>query len=110
MKKSDILDAVYLEMVNNWSESMYICNTMKTMYTRGDLGDDSTPVEQLLQWIDKSISKCEHASARGVAAWLFKQGHITAADMMVQLGNREIKQYRMLWLKDMAAYWKSKGQ
>lgn len=108
MKKSEILDAVYLEMANNWAESSYICNNIKDMRARGDFGDDCTPVYELLDWIDYSIC-ANFAFKYGVAAWLFEQGCIDE-DTMRNPYHPELIHYRLLWLKDMAAYWKSKGQ
>jgi len=116
MKKSDILKAVKKEMKNTFV-LCYICNNIKKecslIMEELDKPFDDLKQENgrlLINWIEDSIKSAPESEKSGVAAWLHDNGHIDDLQYKNQDNDKDIKEYRQLWLKDMIAYWKSQGE
>ena len=120
MKKSEILKAVKKKMKNPYAYC-YICNNIKREcdIECEDLDRPFYNIKKengrlLVNWIEDSIKSdpddFAQAENKGVAAWLFNNDFIDYFQYDNQANDKDIKEYRQLWLKDMIVYWKSQGE
>ena len=116
MKKSEILKAVKKDMKENTFALCYICNNIKgecaLIGEELDKPFDDPKQENgrlLINYIEDSIKSAPESERFGVAAWLYDNGYIDDLQYKNQAIDKDVAEYRQLWLKDMISYWKSQG-
>jgi hypothetical protein len=116
MKKSEILKAVKKEMKENTFALCYICNNIKNEcdLIGEELDEPFNDLKQengriLINWIEDSIKTSPESEKFGVAAWLYDNGFIDDLQYKNQVDDKDVSEYRLLWLNDMIAYWESQG-
>jgi hypothetical protein len=119
MKKSNMLKFA-LNHVGADIDHRFICNIIRDQYVypHYNAGNRTTRTlrrraqdgEKLVSWINHYLRDAPGSGGRGVEAWLAVQHDIGFyLDRNYSEYHNNLLEYRKLWLADMIAYWKSKG-
>lgn len=111
MKKSTMLKSVRI-VVSGDSEYRFICNILTRFYVEPSFAhfptdkvlQTATNARQLVDWINSYLGNDFSVRCTGVEAWLRNNGY--AQEFYLR---DEMLEYRKLWLDNMIAYWKARG-
>lgn len=103
MKKSNILKKAY-NIIEQDTNINFVCWAIDDAVMSAYRSENQGKI--LIKWIEKHI-KSKNSGYEGVLSWLkYKR---CVHPYVTNYNNKELREYRLLWIKDMIAYWKHQG-